>query len=152
MAACGYCLSRRAFVLGTLGAAVAAGTAGAQAPELASEEIARGHLEYADAIGGPAELITLKLTFPPGTVIPWHLHPGTVEGIITAGTLTMYLADGCTASYGPGAAVIVPAGAVHEEHNEDAVPLEVISTFLQPAGAPLRVPMSAPDAAACAPG
>ena len=147
MATCGCCLSRRAFVLGTLGAVVAAGSAGAQAPALTAEEIARGRLGYAEAVGGPAELITLKLTFPPGAVTPWHVHPGTVEGIITAGTLTVYQADGCKASYGPGAAVIVPSGTVHEEHNEGAVPLEVIATFLQPAGAPLRVPADAPEAA-----
>lgn len=100
MAACGYCLSRRAFVLGTLSAIVTAGSAGAQAPVLTAEEIGRGRLDYAEAVGGPAELITLRLTFPPGAVTPWHFHPGTVEGIITAGTLTIYEADGCKASQG----------------------------------------------------
>jgi quercetin dioxygenase-like cupin family protein len=147
MATCGYCLSRRAFVLGTLGAVMTAGAAAAQAPTLVAEELARGRLDYAEAVGGPAELITLKLTFPPSTVTPWHLHPGTVEGIITAGTLTIYQADGCKASYGPGEAVIVPAGTIHEEHNDGAVPLEVVSMFLQPAGAPLRVPAEPPSAA-----
>jgi quercetin dioxygenase-like cupin family protein len=147
MAACAHCLSRRAFVLGTLGVAVAASTARAQAPELVAEEIARGRLDYAEAVGGPADLISLKLTFPPGTVVPWHLHPGMVEGIIVAGELTMYHADGCKTVYGPGAGVIVPAGTVHEEHNEGTVPLEVISTFLQPVGQPLRVSVPPPDGA-----
>src|SRR5919199_1459348 len=98
MATCGCCLSRRAFVLGTLGAVVAAGSAGAQAPAPTAEEIARGRLGSAEAVGAPAELITLKLTFPPGAVTPWHVHPGTVEGIITAGTLPGYQAGGCKAS------------------------------------------------------
>jgi quercetin dioxygenase-like cupin family protein len=145
LATCGYCLSRRAFVLGTLGAVVTAGVAAAQGPTLVAEELARGRLDYADAVGGPADLITLKLTFPPGTISPWHVHPGTVEGIITAGTLTVYQADGCRASYGPGQAVIVPSGTVHEEHNDGTVPLDVIATFVQPAGAPLRVPADPPN-------
>src|SRR5438477_10210174 len=102
MATCGYCLSRRAFVLGALGAAVAAGSARAQTPEVAAETLARGRLDYAEALGGPGDLITLKLTFPPGAYLPWHLHPGRVEGVITAGELTMYLANGCKAVYGPG--------------------------------------------------
>lgn len=147
MTMCGCCVSRRAFVLGTVGVAFAAGTAWAQARELVAEEIARGRVDYVETVGGPADLITLKLTFPPGTVIPWHLHPATVEGIIVAGELSIYQADGCKAVYGPGAGVIVPAGTIHEEHNEGSVALEVFSTFLQPVGQPLRVPVPAPDTA-----
>lgn len=144
---CGYCLSRRALLFGAIGLGLGAGTAAAQAPELISEEIARGRVDYAEAVGGPADLITLKLTFPPGTIMSWHLHPATVEGIIVAGELTMYHSDGCKSVYGPGSGVLVPAGTIHEEHNEGTVTLEVLSTFLQPVGQPLRVPVPAPDAA-----
>jgi hypothetical protein len=45
MAGCVWCLSRRAFVLGTLGTALAAGAARAQSPEAVSETLARGRVD-----------------------------------------------------------------------------------------------------------
>ncbi|HEY7063055.1 MAG TPA: cupin domain-containing protein [Chloroflexota bacterium] len=146
MTGCGCALTRRAFVLGTVGAALVAGRAGAQTAEVAAEVLGRGRTDYAEELGGPAELITLKLTFPPGSMLPWHLHPGPVYGIVNSGELTVYQSDGCKAVYGPGSVVIIPRDTVHEEHNEGAVPIEAISTFLLLEGSPVRVPATPPDA------
>lgn len=149
------CLARREFVFGTLSAVMAAGAAwpfaaGAQAPPApAVQELARGRTDYAAALGGPAELITLRVTLPAGGVIAWHTHPGPVQGAIVAGELTVYTPDGCTTTYAQGSAVFVSQGTVHEEHNAGALPLEIVAQYLVPEGSPVRVPVDAPEPAAC---
>ena len=150
MAGCVCCLTRRAFVLGTLGTALVAGAARAQSPEPVAETLARGRVDYSDLLGGPAEVLTLRITLPPKTALTWHIHPGPVQGIVTAGELTVYHPDGCKNTYGPGMAVLIDGGALHEDHNDGLVPLEVVSTFLLPEGAPVRVPVVPPVVPDCA--
>src|SRR4051812_9380066 len=73
---CPLCVSRRALMLGLVGLGVGAGRAFARAPEPVVEVLGRGRTDFAEAIGGPAELVAAKVTLPPGAVIPWHTHPG----------------------------------------------------------------------------
>src|SRR5690242_20506968 len=138
------CVSRRALVLGLVGLGVGAGRTLAQAPEPVVEVLGRGRTDFAEAVGGPAELVAAKVTLPPGAVIPWHTHPGPVQGVMTAGALTVYGADGCKAVYGAGAAVFIASGTTHEERNEGSQPLELVANYVVPEGAPLRLPAAAP--------
>jgi quercetin dioxygenase-like cupin family protein len=148
-------LRRRSFALDTLNLLVV-GIAvwprrvwGQAAPAPTVEELARGRTDFHAAIGGPAELITLRVTLPPGGVIPWHLHPGPVQAVLLSGDLTILQSDGCTAQYHAGDAAFLPAGTVHEEHNDGAVPIELVVSYLVPEGTPARVPADAPPSADC---
>lgn len=148
-------LTRRSFALRTLklllvGIAVWPRRVWAQAaPAPTVEEVARGRTDFHEAFGGPAELITLRVTLPPGGVIPWHLHPGPVQAVIISGDLTIYQSDGCTAQYHAGDATFLPAGTVHEEHNDGALPIELLVSYLVPEGTPVRVPAEAPASGGC---
>jgi oxalate decarboxylase/phosphoglucose isomerase-like protein (cupin superfamily) len=55
----------------------------------------------------------------------------------------------CWTTYGPGAAVFVPVGMTHEEHNDGASTVELIATYVVPEGSPLRLPATPPTGAAC---
>ena len=149
------CLSRRELVLGSVAAAIMAGSllprgAGAQTPPApVAQELARGRTDYSEIVGGPAELITLRVTVPPGGIIAWHTHPGPVQGVVTAGELTVYQSDGCTSTYRQGSAVFVTPGTLHEEHNDGSVPLELIASYLVPEGSPIRVAAEPPEPATC---
>lgn len=161
MADCPFCtISRRGLMAKAFGGALALGVAGhlagitparAQAQTgLVSEQLAEGHTEYSEFVGGPADFYTLKITFDPGTVIDWHMHPGPVFAMITAGTLTNpYDLTGCKASFGTGSAVYVPGGTIHQDRNDGADQLVVFSTFIVPAGSALRVPEAAPASSTC---
>jgi quercetin dioxygenase-like cupin family protein len=149
MGRCGCGTSRRAFILGTLSMVLVAGSARAQTPEPVIEPLGRGRTDHLDLVGGPAEIITVKITLPPGAVIAWHTHPGPVFGIVNAGELTVYQADGCTTAFGRGAAVFVEPGVTHEEHNEGTQPVELVATYAVPEGSPIRVPAAAPEPSVC---
>src|ERR1043166_7407085 len=121
---CPHCtVSRRSLLRGGLGTAVtlALGSRSdgteAQGIDPVVEPIAHGQLDYSEFVDGPAEVYTYRITLPPGAVIPWHTHPGPVFGVINAGELTVYQdQQGCSTTYGAGAAVFVPRGMTHEEH------------------------------------
>jgi hypothetical protein len=45
--------------------------------------------------------------------------------------------------------VVIPRGTTHEEHNEGDTLLEIVATFVVPAGAPLRLPAEGPAELTC---
>ncbi len=139
-------IHRRGFCCGLLSTALVGGVAWAQGEGITSEVLGQGHADYAEALDGPADVVTARVTLAPGASLDWHTHPGPVTGVITKGTLTVHQADGCTAVYPAGAAVFVPRDFTHFERNEAGEPLEFIATFVVPAGSPLRIPAPASDA------
>ena len=155
---CPHCaISRRSLLRGALGTALTvalgsrASAAQAQGQAPVVEELAHGHAEFSDFVNGPAEVYTYRVTLPTGAVIPWHTHPGPVFAVINSGELSVYRDEvGCAATYGEGAAVFVPLGMTHEEHNDGSQPLEFVATYVIPEGSPLRLPAEAPAGAACA--
>jgi quercetin dioxygenase-like cupin family protein len=159
MADCPVCMTRRGFVtrafatvlgLGVTAQLLDAGTVRAQVPGLVSDQLAKGYADYSEFVDGPADFLTRKLTFAPGTFIPWHTHPGPVWGIVNSGTLTAhYDLQGCVTEFGTGGAIYVPRGLTHEEHNDGTDVLEVVSTFILPAGSPTRIPAAPPSGSAC---
>ena len=142
-------LSRRGFCVGAVCAALAGGIARAQAEGVTSQVLARGRADYAEALGGPAEVITGQVTVAPGTTIPWHTHPGPVTAVINKGELSIYGADGCKTVFAAGDAALVALGTVHFERNEGAEPVEFVATYVVPPGSPLRVD-APPSTATCA--
>ena len=118
----------------------------AQGPGVTSEVLARGQADYAEVIGGPAEVIVAVVTLEPGASIGWHRHAGPVTGVVTRGELTWYGADGCPTVYPAGAAAFVAPDQVHDERNEGTEPLELVVTYVVPAGSPLRLEATAPAA------
>ncbi len=87
MADCPFCITRRGFVTKAFGTALAAGlsvkvagkvvaqTQPDPGPQLVSELLARGSTPFSPFVDGPADFYTMKLTFPPGTLVTWHRHP-----------------------------------------------------------------------------
>jgi quercetin dioxygenase-like cupin family protein len=133
-------------VAAALVAVPGAGTAGAQIPGVTAEELARGRMDYAEAVAGPAEVVTARVTLQPGSSIGWHTHPGPVTFVVTAGELAWYGHDGCRNPYPAGSAGIVEPGEAHNEGNEGAQAVELLATYLVPAGAPLPSSAEAPTA------
>jgi quercetin dioxygenase-like cupin family protein len=148
---CDCMISRRAIVLGALGLGVLAGTAHGQMTEGAMEILGQGRTDFADAVGGPAELVMFKIILPPGDVIPWHTHLGPVFAVVNSGEITMYQRDGCKTAYGPGAAIFIATGTTHEERNEGTLPVELVAACAFPAGSQMRVPAAPPASAVCPP-
>jgi quercetin dioxygenase-like cupin family protein len=89
-----------------------------------------------DAAGFTVE----HLTFEPGGTTGWHVHPGPVLVIVTAGSVTKYSADDCTAQTYTAGQAFVEKGPKDENmvRNDGSVNAETIVTFITPPGAPIR--------------
>jgi quercetin dioxygenase-like cupin family protein len=124
-------------------------SAAAQAPGVNAQILGRGSTDFADELGGPADIVMAQISFEPGASLPWHEHPGPVRAVITRGALSIYGSDGCRQVYAAGAGVVVPLGTVHFERNDGDELVELVATYIVPPGSPLRID-APPGAAVCA--
>ncbi|HLI28778.1 MAG TPA: cupin domain-containing protein [Chloroflexota bacterium] len=122
---------------------------GAQSPGVDAQILARGQADFAEELGGPADIVMAQIRFEPGASLPWHQHPGPVRAVITRGALSIYGSDGCRSVYPAGVGVTVPLGTIHFERNDGDEPVELVATYIVPPGSPLRVDAPA-STAACA--
>jgi quercetin dioxygenase-like cupin family protein len=123
------------------------GSVQAQEAGMTISPLAQGRMEYAEAVGGPADVLLARVTLVPGAEVGWHTHPGPVVVVITQGELTLYGQDGCRVVYSAGAAYAEAPGDVHSGRNESSQPTELTLMFVLPAGAPPQVNVPAPTAA-----
>lgn len=90
---------------------------------------------------GPADVVVRHIVIEPGGSTGWHYHPGEVLAIVSKGTLTRTLSD-CSEQIDPaGQAFVESAGKerIHNGRNRGPDPVELIVTYVLPAGAPLSI-------------
>jgi hypothetical protein len=83
-----------------------------------------------------------KLTFQPGDLVDWHVHPGPVLVIVEEGVLTVTTARDCVArDYGPDQVYIEQGpGDTLKVSNETGQPTVIYALFFQlPADGPLTI-------------
>jgi quercetin dioxygenase-like cupin family protein len=89
---------------------------------------------------GPAVFSVRELVIPPGATTGWHAHPGTETSVVTSGTLTVQIEDGCEpVRFDAGEALFVADAVPHVQRNEGSAPVEMVVTYLLAPGAPDRV-------------
>ena len=85
------------------------------------------------------DYIVSDITIAPGGSTGWHVHQGTIYGVVKAGILTHYAAD-CNQDgvYKVGDPITDPTGAdhVHLARNLGTVPVVLEVTYVDPAGSP----------------
>ncbi|MGH4026754.1 MAG: cupin domain-containing protein [Pseudonocardiaceae bacterium] len=94
---------------------------------------------------GPTDVVVRHIVIEPGGSTGWHYHPGEVLAVVTKGTLTRTLHD-CSEQVDPaGQAFVESAGKdhIHIGRNRGPDPVELIVTYVLPAGIPLSI--DAPD-------
>lgn len=94
---------------------------------------------------GEWETLVVGNHFIPGGHTGWHSHPGPAFVMITAGTMTLYQADGTSAVYPKGTGFVQEPGDVHLARNEGDTDLEVVTFYLLPAGAAVRTDEDEPQ-------
>ncbi|MGZ5849156.1 MAG: cupin domain-containing protein [Methyloceanibacter sp.] len=135
---------RRVLLLGAVlvcglgdGALLARDPAGAPAPQ--SEVTAKELLQQA-LQGEPGKEVNMQVyTFPPGTSVPWHIHPDAHEfDYAISGTLTLEIEGEPKRELKAGEAVYVPPNVVHRGMNLSATePMQVFVVRVKPKDAPL---------------
>ena len=95
-----------------------------------------------------ADAVTVIVNFEPGGTTGWHLHPGPVVNLVTAGTVTYYRGDdpACTPHrFTTGQGFWDAGGDVHIVRNEGTTPATIVVTFLNvPPGTAARIDEPAP--------
>ncbi len=107
--------------------------------------VAQDEMGTIAGVADVSQVRVIKFELAPGGAFPWHQHPGPVWAIVTQGTLTYYDADCQPHPYSAGSTFFDPGNVTHTARNEGSEPVEVIATFMFPAGAgAASVPHPAP--------
>ena len=87
-----------------------------------------------------------KITYTPGGFSGWHSHPGVVFAVVTAGSITRYMAD-CTKQTYTAGQEFTELGNSQTVYvrNEGTTTAEVYATLVVPKGADLRVDQAQPS-------
>ncbi|HET7399500.1 MAG TPA: cupin domain-containing protein [Intrasporangium sp.] len=94
------------------------------------------------------DVVTLRLTFAPGTTIDWHTHPGPVVATVTSGSLT-FTNDKCARhTFKVGEAFVERPGERGKARNTGTTTTTTIVSFFVPKGTDkLLVPAAPPPCA-----
>ena len=85
-------------------------------------------------------------TFPPGTVLPWHIHPDAHEiAYILEGTLTFQRQGEEPREIKAGEADYLPPNVVHRGMNEGDKPVKLFVVRIKPKDEPLVVEVPPPQ-------
>lgn len=96
---------------------------------------------------GPATFSVRTVVVPPGGTTGWHAHPGTETSVVTRGSLTVLIRDGCEPRrFAAGDAIFVADAVPHLARNDGDVPVEMVTTYLLAPGLPdhVEVPPACP--------
>ncbi|GBQ87997.1 hypothetical protein AA23498_0266 [Acetobacter nitrogenifigens DSM 23921 = NBRC 105050] len=94
---------------------------------------------YTHFTTGPAELVTIRLTIAPHTVLPWHSHPFPNAGYVLSGTLTLHdRASGDSHTFHAGEAFAESVDDVHRGESGDE-PTVLLITYAATPGTPTSV-------------
>jgi len=107
----------------------------------------RAVLETRDVDGAPGKQLVLgTVKMLPGTVAPWHMHPGDEAGYVLSGTLVLKQKGQPDRTLHAGDHFFNPAGLVHEllAGPGDEGGSEV-STWVVDKGKPMATPAPAPQ-------
>jgi len=119
------------------------GLAGA-GPALAHEPEGQGAVTseqlLAEALAGEEgkEVIAQTYTFPPGAVLPWHIHPDAHEiAYVLKGTLTFQRAGEEPRTIKAGEAEYLAPNVVHRGMNLGDIPVKLYVVRIKPKDKPL---------------
>jgi quercetin dioxygenase-like cupin family protein len=117
---------------------VGAGLIFAREPENQSAVTAEQLMAQALA-GDPSKEVNAQVyTFPPGTVLPWHIHPGAHEiAYILEGTLTFERAGEAPREIAAGEADYLAPDIVHRGMNKTDKPVRLFVVRIKPKDKPL---------------
>lgn len=122
--------------------------ASAPAPQAAVTNVHLGPL--AITLSGPGDVSTVTQVYEPGQTSGWHAHTGIHAVAVLSGTLTVYDEQCRAQAFGPGQPYI-GGQELHLVRNEGPAPVEMVVTYLNPAG-PNTSTRHMPAPASCASG
>ena len=91
------------------------------------------------------EVIGQTYVFPPGAVLPWHIHPNAQEfAYVIEGDFTFERADRAPQAIQAGGAEYLPPNTVHRGMNKSDKPVKLFVLRIKPKDKPLVLEVPAP--------
>ena len=129
---------RRRFLAPTLaavGLALSAGVLFAQAPALTRTIVGR-----ADVSVPNREAVVARVEVAPGGKAGRHTHPGDEISYVMEGEATLLVDGQPPRIVKAGESFVIPAGVVHDAHNNSTVPTRLVGVYVVEKGKPLATP------------
>lgn len=127
-------------VVGVLLFAGVAGAGGVLAREPEGQGAVTSEQLLAEAVAGAdgKEVIAQTYTFPPGAVLPWHIHPDAQEiTYVLDGTLTFQRAGEAPKEIAAGSTEYLAPNVVHRGMNKGDIPVKLFVVRIKPKDKPL---------------
>jgi quercetin dioxygenase-like cupin family protein len=120
-----------------VGAALAftAGTLLAQASGLTRTMVGRGDVSVPGR-----EAVVARVEVAPGAKAGRHTHPGDEISYVIEGTAQLLIDGQAPRTVKAGESFIIPAGVVHDAHNDSDAPIKLVGVYVVEKGKPLASP------------
>ena len=138
----------RVAIIGVALAACVAGAGTILAREPDSSSTVSAQQLFAEALAGEdgKEVVAQTYVFPPGAVLPWHIHPDAHEiSYVLEGTLTFERAGEAPREIKAGEAVYLQPNVVHRGLNKTDQPVKLFVVRIKPNDKPLVEEVPAPQ-------
>jgi quercetin dioxygenase-like cupin family protein len=127
-------VSLRRLVVGTA-LAVTAGTLLAQASGLTRTLVGR-----ADVSVPGREAVVARVEVAPGAKAGRHTHPGDEISYVMEGEATLLIDGQAPRQVKAGESFVIPAGVIHDAHNNSTAPIKLLGVYVVEKGKPLATP------------
>jgi quercetin dioxygenase-like cupin family protein len=116
----------------------------ADANGIVSEVVAKGTTSWDGSVlpgyeNGTPEVTILRITIPPGAVLPPHQHPVINAGVLVSGQLTVVTAEGKVLHMKANDGLIEVVNKWHSGKNEGDTPAQIIVFYAGAADTPLSI-------------
>jgi quercetin dioxygenase-like cupin family protein len=124
----------RRLIVGTV-LAVTAGTLLAQASGLTRTVVGRADVSVAGR-----EAVVARVEVAPGAKAGRHTHPGDEISYVLEGEATVLIDGQAPRVFKAGESFVIPAGTVHDAHNNSSAPAKLVGVYVVEKGKPLATP------------
>jgi len=103
--------------------------------------VKRDVVQRGDVSVAGREAVVIHVEIAPGARTGRHTHPGDEMDYVLEGTGEL-LVDGQPAkALKPGDASVIPAGTIHDAHNNGTAPLKIVGVYVVDKGKPITAPV-----------
>ena len=131
-------MTRFKFTISSVLAVAALGTTGALMAQASG--LTRTLVGRADVSVPGREAVVARVEVAPGAKAGRHTHPGDEISYVLEGEATLLIDGQPPRIVKAGESFVIPAGIVHDAHNDGAAPIKLVGVYVVEKGKPLASP------------
>ncbi|ROZ77717.1 cupin domain-containing protein [Ramlibacter sp. WS9] len=123
-----------------LGACAMQAQAPAAAPAPGASGLSRTLVGRADVSVPGREAVIARVEVAPGAKAGRHTHPGDEISYVMEGEATLLIDGQPPRKVKAGESFVIPAGVIHDAHNDSKAPIKLVGVYVVEKGKPLASP------------